>query len=926
MVSRNNSTLPDVSFMDLILNILDYCYLIPINIYFTIDWFNLIMKYWIEKSHKTEGEVFKITNPEAISTLDHIDYVIFDKTGTLTQKQFSLNSVCFNNRSYLVEHDFQNDIFQIKYDANNPFNKSRQLQSIFSIDSEFNNFQEFKSEGANFSPKKTLQKEKSSPLEYKDTKTTKLNLRKKLSSPLEIIMKKDSIEDANLFELDSSQECPCETQYNNKTDFEKIVCSGHNDIIEFFKCLSLTHPIGLMLNQDRKVIRKKELGEDDLKKEAYNYEDNLLINFCNHYGLGFDSCKLASKNHHLSYMEASSSITYCLKDTRNNEFNYNVVGINEYSYSRKRFSIFLQDIDKRNVLYCKGKYDAMKERLNLSSDQRIHYDNLTKNYSDKGLRIVVFGRRILEKEELYRYFNKFNNLKKSVVSQKQELENLAIEMESDLDLIGVIGIKEKLRPDAEKCVEELNKTNSKIWIFTGDSYTNAFNVGVNVSLYPAIQENSLIHFKDINGDNLRYFIRDILSEMKNCAFESYQKENALDESNAEKEKEMNLMGELRLQKEKKFSKIASKEIKNYFHDKLVMINGDCLSVILKDQFLKLNFIFILAVAQKVVGYNFSPDQKSDLVKIIQEKFPNSPTVLAIGDGYNDILMLRASDVSIEICDNIEDSCNGGDIKMKNLGDLTGLMRIYGRKISKTLGFLIRLRFYQSFFFIFCIFFSNSLFYGKLFANFELFLYFGVLQTFDFLIICLWNLEEKKDVRSDLYFPHKMQKNNKFSFFLFVWLLFYAGVAALITYLFEVSYIMNDVNADKDDQGKQPDAYGTNEVIFLVMVIINQEQIFIFYIQNKIKIIMIFLHLISLIVITIAFCWIGTNRSVNFNQDVSHFIFNNAWLVILAIMIILIFKYMFFMFLDAFIKQMRGFFIKVMGNNYSNFKLERTDGM
>ena len=44
--------------------------------------------------------------------------------------------------------------------------------------------------------------------------------------------------------------------------------------------------------------------------------------------------------------------------------------------------------------------------------------------------------------------------------------------------------------------------------------------------------------------------------------------------------------------------------------------------------------------------------------------------------------------------------------------------------------------------------------------------------------------------------------------------------------------MNDVNADKDDQGKQPDAYGTNEVIFLVMVIINQEQIFIFYIQNK----------------------------------------------------------------------------------------------
>jgi len=34
--------------------------------------------------------------------------------------------------------------------------------------------------------------------------------------------------------------------------------------------------------------------------------------------------------------------------------------------------------------------------------------------------------------------------------------------------------------------------------------------------------------------------------------------------------------------------------------------------------------------------------------MVQLYFPNNPTVLAVGDGYNDALMMQAANVSIEI--------------------------------------------------------------------------------------------------------------------------------------------------------------------------------------------------------------------------------------------------------------------------------------
>ena len=78
-----------------------------------------------------------------------------------------------------------------------------------------------------------------------------------------------------------------------------------------------------------------------------------------------------------------------------------------------------------------------------------------------------------------------------------------------------------------------------------------------------------------------------------------------------------------------------------------MLNGDSLQIITMDKELKSNFKFVLQLMQSVIAYNMSPINKKQLVKMIQDEFLDNPTVMVIGDGLNDVMMMQQANVSIE---------------------------------------------------------------------------------------------------------------------------------------------------------------------------------------------------------------------------------------------------------------------------------------
>lgn len=79
----------------------------------------------------------------------------------------------------------------------------------------------------------------------------------------------------------------------------------------------------------------------------------------------------------------------------------------------------------------------------------------------------------------------------------------------------------------------------------------------------------------------------------------------------------------------------------------LVIQGDVLSLIMSIPDLKEEFTNVADRLDIVLACRVAPKQKADIVNLVKEKHP-SKTMLAIGDGANDVSMIQAANVGIGI--------------------------------------------------------------------------------------------------------------------------------------------------------------------------------------------------------------------------------------------------------------------------------------
>lgn len=75
----------------------------------------------------------------------------------------------------------------------------------------------------------------------------------------------------------------------------------------------------------------------------------------------------------------------------------------------------------------------------------------------------------------------------------------------------------------------------------------------------------------------------------------------------------------------------------------------------------------------------TPIQKSQVILQIKSALFNPPILLAIGDGLNDVNMLRSADIGIGMINkNRYEAANNSDIAISNFNQLSRLILIHGR--------------------------------------------------------------------------------------------------------------------------------------------------------------------------------------------------------------------------------------------------------
>lgn len=712
--SSSSEKTREVIFVDIFVPFILLTPLLPLELFLLMDIIWLWAKFKNEKEYLQNSfpnDYFHITDPDVLSDFAHVEYALLDKTGTLTEVNPIIHSIFFNGKFYCLENMQKknknksksgyfslNKLNEVEKEStpllNNPNNPvilnimdiepemdlpsmkscsllEKNLQNLSNISSFckfIDNIEDdvrksnLQNSIASGQKNQEIQKEKpfaastlllNSEIEKSannsafNPEQSNLKLSVNLNNPSELQSPERSFAQKILLYNPSSkineEEYAKINEVFNEEVFQQDLTSNQDKYFELFEKLVLCHY----------SFAKKNNDHNEWEYFSKNREIETLLRFCETWGMKFE--KANKKEDPTEY-----SISF---NSGLNRLKYNIMGIFDFSTTRRKFSILYKDPrSQKYYVVVKGFESALQAKLQMDSSDEEKLKTIIKTFTNQGAIPMIYGYKTLNESEAKDYETKIRNLKCSLISQADQLNELAEEMESNLQLLCVIGFKDPLKPEAKELVDFLQSANIKQWIVTGDIKEKALAVSLHLGIINSDNEPMVI--ESLKKEDLVVEIRNILSILKANARPVHK---IKEENKNEKPKE----------KRKKQKDL----IKNYSTEKyFLLINGNSLSIIEKDPYLSPHLAFICYLVKNVIGFNLSPMNKRVLAKIIKHRFPRKPILMAIGDGYNDILMLQTADVGVEVINKgaegkFEPIIMAGDIKISNLRQIKEIMTI-----------------------------------------------------------------------------------------------------------------------------------------------------------------------------------------------------------------------------------------------------------
>ena len=781
-----------------------YSTMTPVFLYFVLDVIVIFSQYLMEKTYrrKQNNDFVKIRDPNPFTNIGQVEYVFMDKTGTLTQKNFSPEIIYFNKKLYTINPEKYLDLVKKKTGSrtndskqsinnamspelrpNDQINTNAFVSFFHPANTKVNKIAEVE-ENINFSSDEEQEspaKGSKSPLRFNE---------KKLPSVEQNIEKEKESANRDFYN-------PVDKIYNEE-DFINLM----NTNIEETSDLLLE---SIVLTQNCKVTylpQKEEYIYDCLTKE-----EETCLNLANKSEFIFERYEQANDLFHVML--------------RGKKVRYKVLAMNPFSHERGTLSNIIKhpssniNNEMNSVLFCRGMSHNMKNYLNLDPIDMDAFEKVLDFMHKNGCKPIVYTRKVLSPTITSAFLKKHENLNSCLISDKNKFEKLSEKIESNLELVGVIGLKDEIAEGAPQIVQFFKNTNLKMWMVTGDSKENALNTAINLKMISNRKQTFLI--SEENNKDLIIVIRNILEEIKNALKPQTFLFNKA-------QSEIKNPNQVPLPDQEKIFQSLS-------HNCLI-VNGESLNIIFSNSYLKSHFIFIASIIKNGIGYNLTAEHKKLLVKMIQTHFPDNPTVMAVGDGFNDIPMMQAADISIEIIPyNIKDKTNRGivnvgDIQINKLKLIQDLMIYYGRIKTDRQENIIYFFFYLSYLLAFTIFFFN--WYTKFVASsiptdLEVFLYNCIFSLPNIIVYGVFDMPFKRKILRKypaLYLDGALKKSQ----YMKIFALKVIVVAALqsILIFFTTANIVND---SLSSDGNSSDVYMIKVNILLSLVFQANIQVF-----------------------------------------------------------------------------------------------------
>ena len=472
--------------------------------------------------------------------------------------------------------------------------------------------------------------------------------------------------------------------------------------------------LNILLNNTAIIDQKKFRKKNEIEYLCSSSDEKCLLNFARFYGyIFFDR-------------SVDNVITIEKVNSQNQIYRmkYKILNIFEFTSERQRMSIIINSKDfegKDNyLLYIKGSdYILNKKISNKNSHVYKHISKKIKEYSEKGLRILVFGFKTITQEEYNKFDNKYKDILYNLNHEENDLYNLYDELEEGIELLGVTAIEDELQNNVQETISKFVNIGIKVCMLTGDKYETAKSIASNCNLISNNMSfiNLINPFNSINQleNNLHKIYTEIYSDIPN---------------------------------DKKYCLIITGEV--FFQ------------IVSKQNTINL-FSKLFSLSETILCCRISPKQKAQIVHIIKEYNPEK-TTLSIGDGANDVGMILEADVGIGIQgkEGVEAS-RASDYSLPEFSYLQKLLLYHGREDYRRNSYYIIYEFYKNIVFTspyiyygFINFFSGMAYYDPLLIQFfDMF-----FATFPMFYYAIFDREYDNDIytkKPELYLTGIMKK-------------------------------------------------------------------------------------------------------------------------------------------------------------------------
>eukprot|EP01117_Protostelium_nocturnum_P006113 TRINITY_DN2203_c0_g1_i3.p1 TRINITY_DN2203_c0_g1~~TRINITY_DN2203_c0_g1_i3.p1 ORF type:complete len:1236 (+),score=387.58 TRINITY_DN2203_c0_g1_i3:144-3851(+) len=434
---------------------------------------------------------------------------------------------------------------------------------------------------------------------------------------------------------------------------------------------------------------------------------------------------------------------------------YQVLNNIEFTSERKKMSSIIKTSDGKIVLYSKGADSAILE--NLSSDGgeiKEETEKHIKAFAEEGLRTLCMAKKEIKEEEYNSWNEKYQKACASLKDRDKNMEEVSAEIEKDLTLIGAVAIEDKLQKDVPESIQTLRDAGLKVWVLTGDKLETAVNIAKTAKLIDMDSMNVVVIKKD-GGDVIKQ-----IGEAKG----KLEKKEKVKEGEEEKENAM-------------------------------VVDGSALEEIFKKN--KDQFFEASNMCKSVLVCRASPLQKSEVVALYKEK--QKKKLLAIGDGANDVSMIREAHVGVGISGKEGmQAALSSDYAIAQFRFLTPLLLHHGRWAYKRLSKLVLYSFYKNITFCMCQFWFawyNNFSGQTLFDSWSLSMFNTLFTSVPILVVAAFDQDVSK--KSMKLYPQLYQECIDEPSFSLKWatLWFIEGLIHSAVIFFGVVWIFSGVNLE-----------------------------------------------------------------------------------------------------------------------------------